>query len=536
MKGPIDVASSTTGAQPSRSPAMTPPAVLLVNPRVCDPSSVRLPLAVMNLAAMLEGHYPWRILDGNLESDQVGAALRAVGQQPLLAVGMSTMPGPQMVSAIEIASAIRRAHPSIPIVWGGYFPTIYPDAAINAPYVDYLVRGQGEGTLIDLLQILPSVGPPSATDSGADTTALSGILGLSWKREGHAVHNPERPGIMPDTLPLLPYERLPNIATYLRPSFLGQRTAVYQAALGCRYRCEFCGVVTMWNGRTLLEAPDRLLLSLGLLKERWGADSIQFYDNNFFDNEEAGRPTLEVLGKLQMPWWCFARTDTLSRFSSSTWELIRKAKLRMAFFGAEAASDEVLNRMKKGARVEHTLEVAVRCREYGVVPEFSFILGGPEDPEDQIEKTFEFIRRIKNLNPESEVVLQYYSPTPQRDRKAARKNPGVVHLPMLASYGSGGPSLPTTPEEWAEPTWLSWVCQKDAPWLTPRLRKRVRDVARVLACRFPTEQDYRTPPWAKAVLRNLARWRYATRRYDDPWELAIAQRIIRLRDPKTQSL
>jgi hypothetical protein len=208
----------------------------------------------------------------------------------------------------------------------------------------------------------------------------------------------------------------------------------------------------------------------------------------------------------------------------------------MAFFGAEAADNETLNRMKKGARVEHTLEVAVRCREYGVVPEFSFILGGPEDPEDQIEKTFAFIRRIKEINPDSEIVLQYYSPTPQRDRKAALRTPGAVHLPMMSSYGPSGPSMPATPEEWAEPRWMSWVCQKDAPWLTPRLRKRVQDVARVLACRFPTQQDYQTPPWAKALLSNLARWRYSTSRYDNPWELAVAQRFIRLRDPKTQSL
>src|SRR6185295_2429514 len=144
---------------------------------------------------------------------------------------------------------------------------------------------------------------------------------------------------------------------------------------------------------------------------------------------------LDALGKLSMPWWCFARTDIMSRFSTSTWEKIRRSRLRMAFFGAEAADNETLNKMKKGARVEHTLEVAIRCREYGVVPEFSFILGGPEDPEDQIEKTYAFIRRIKVLNPDSEIVLQFYSPTPQRDRKAARQRPGLAHLPVMQSYG-----------------------------------------------------------------------------------------------------
>ena len=70
-------------------------------------------------------------------------------------VGVTVMPGPQVAPAIEISAAIRAAFPSVPIVWGGYFPTLYPDSAINAPYVDYLVRGQGEATLLDLLARLP---------------------------------------------------------------------------------------------------------------------------------------------------------------------------------------------------------------------------------------------------------------------------------------------------------------------------------------------------------------------------------------------
>src|SRR4029079_9721804 len=226
--------------------------------------------------------------------------------------------------------------------------------------------------------------------------------------------------VPPETLPPLPYDRLRDVRTYLRPSFMGARTAVHQAALGCRYKCEFCGVVSMWNGKTLLDAPERLLHSVGQLRDRWGADGVQFYDHNFFDKEETSLPIVDALERLQMPWWCYARADTLARFSTATWEKLRRSRMRMAYIGAEAASDELLLRMRKGSKVSHTFEVAVRCREYGVVPEFSFVLGGPEDPEGEIEKTFALLRRIKDVNPESEIVLYFYSPTPQRERGAAR--------------------------------------------------------------------------------------------------------------------
>jgi anaerobic magnesium-protoporphyrin IX monomethyl ester cyclase len=72
--------------------------------------------------------------------------------------------------------------------------------------------------------------------------------------------------------------------------------------------------------------------------------------------------------------------------------------------------------------------------------------------------------------------------------------------------------------------------------LTARVRQRIRDFTRVLACRFPTVQDARTKNWGKTILRNMARWRYASRRYAHPWELAAASRAIGLSDPKEESL
>lgn len=509
--------------------------VLLINPRMCGPSSTRLPLSVLHLAAVLEGRHPWRILDGN-RGPILDLARRTLAEAPHALVGVTVMPGPQVATAIGISAAIRAAFPSVPIAWGGYFPTLYPDAAINAPYVDYVVRGQGEETLLDLLTRLPATGPPSSLDSSTDEGAIGKILGLTWKRDGCTIHNPERPLVRPEMLPVLPYERLGDVRGYLRPSFMGARTAVHQAALGCRFKCAFCGVVSMWNGNTRLDAPARIEAALTSLRDRWGADGVQFYDHNFFDAEESALPVLDVLAKLQMPWWCYARADTLARFSVATWEAIRRSRLRMAYIGAEAASDDVLSRMRKGSRVDHTLEVAARCREYGVVPELSFVLGGPNDPEEEIEKTLAFIRKIKTINPESEIVLYFYSPTPQVDRASMRKQPGVAHLPILRTYGPSGPALPTTPEEWTQARWVSWVCHQDAPWLTPRTRQRVMDFARVLACRFPTVQDYRTPAWGKALLRNMSRWRYASGRYGRPLELAMGQRLLGLRDPRAESV
>lgn len=498
--------------------------VILINPRMCRPQSVRLPLSLLALGAVLENRWEYEIVDGNLDPDPAGTVLASMRNGNTALVGMTVMPGPQVPPAIEIAKAIRAVHPETPIAWGGYFPTLYASAAINAPYVDYVIRGQGEDTLLELLDRLP------------DNSAMNDIGGLTWKKHGQPVHNPERKFRPPQEYPPYPYERAGDVNRYMRPSFMGTRTAVHQASLGCRYHCTFCGVVSMFNGYTSPEPAQRLESSLRFLRERYGANAIQFYDHNFFDSEGSSQGALEALAKLAMPWWCYARADTLANFSTATWDLLRKSRLKMAYIGAEAASDAALKRMRKGSRVEHTLEVARRAREYGIIPEFSFVLGGPEDPEGEIENTLQFIKRVKNLNPECEVILYFYSPTPQRERRLRVSDPQPGVLPVLNCYGPNGPDLPATPEEWCEPQWLNYVCHQDAPWLSARMRQRVRDFARVLYCRYPTVQDYSVPGWGKSMLRGMASWRYATGRYGNAWELDWVRKMILLRQPQRDSL
>ena len=502
---------------------MSRKSVVLINPRMCRPHSVRLPLSVLALGAVLEDRFDYEIVDGNLDPDAIAHAVQAASRPHCVLAGVTVMPGPQVAPAIEISTAIRAARPDLPIAWGGYFPTLYPDAAINAPYVDYVIRGEGERTIVELLERL------------SDSDAARGVAGLTWKSRGETVHNPARKFQPPDAYPPLPYHRVGDVARYLRPSFMGSRTAVHQAGVGCRYHCSFCGVVSMFDGYTAMEPAARLERALACLSADYGANALQFYDHNFFDSEDSSQAPLEVLSRFALPWWCYARADTLAGFSSATWRLLQKSRFTMAYIGAEAGSDDVLKRMKKGSRAEHTIEVAHRCQEYGVIPEFSFVLGGPEDPAGEIENTLRFIKHLKSINPACEVILYFYSPTPQRDR-SVRQPSGSAAIPTLKLYGPGGPALPATPEEWTERRWIDYVCHQDAPWLTPRLRRRVRDFARVLSCRFPTAQDYATPAWGKTVLKSLASWRYRSGLYSRAWELELARRFIPLRQPQRDSL
>lgn len=498
--------------------------ILLINPTITSRRSARFPLAILNLSATLDGHYTSSLIDGNVDRDFVATAVRTLGGGRIDAVGVSVMGGPQLPTAIAVSRAIRARFPLIPIIWGGHFPSICAEQSLKASYVDYAIRGQGEATLRELLDVL----------FGAAGGSLEGIDGLSWRANGMLVHNKNRAFSAAGLARSLPYERLGNPRQYLSRTFLGRRTTGYQAALGCRFRCTFCGVASMFRGRTALPAPERLHRDLQFLTRQFAVDAVQFFDHNFFDREQDTAPLLEVLGKFQLPWWCFARSDALLNLSDHSWSLVRKSRLRMAYIGAESPSDWLLHDVRKGTSTDQTLAAVEKCRGNGVIPELSFMLAPPQDPEGETERTFEFIRHIKRVHPKTEIMLYIYAPLPTGP---GPKIPQVERAIGDLRDSDGNPIVfPSTADEWAEPQWISYWCHTDVPWLNEKLRNRIRDFTTVLGCRFPTVTDIRSPYWGKSALRTLASWRYRFQRYERPWELDFSKRFIRLWDPRVSGL
>lgn len=487
--------------------------IILFHPRAVKPKNRRFPLAILSIAAVLEGKEDYVIIDGNLDPDPAAAIARVVAEHHVELLAVSVMPGPQMVSAIPVCRDFRTRHPSIPVVWGGYFPSLYTDAALNARYVDFVIRGQGEDTLVELLAALRK------------QRTLESVRGLSFKDQfGLHVHNADRPLRSPNDFPSLPYQRLKDVRRYVLPTFLGSRTVVHQASIGCPFRCQFCGVVPIFDGRQKAEAPERTAATLQHLKTAYGANAVQFYDNNFFLNESHAREQAERLIPLGMRWWSEGRIDTVLRYSDDTWRAIQRAGAAMIFFGAESGSDEVLVQMNKKITTSQTLELAARIRQFGIIPEFSFVVGSPQNPDRDTRETIHFIRKIKKLNPDAEIIVQHYIPTPHPD----------------GMYGKvdGKIQFPTTPEEWATDRWFNFTVRQDPhlPWLPGRVKRRIDNFELVINSRWPTAQDIYLPRWGRMMLQALSSWRYAFGLYEYPFELSWAQKLVALRKPRWESL
>ena len=453
------------------------------------------------------------IVDGNLEVDPLAALDRIVGETRADILAVTVMPGPQLHDAVPLCQALKLRHPNLTIIWGGYFPSQHYDACLRAEYVDYVVLSHGEYVFKGLLDVLRNGGDPT------------GLPGVAYRRSdtGEIVANPQAPIPHPDTLPAFPYGRV-DVSRYIRPTFLGSRTLPHHSSYGCPFFCNFCAVVNMVNGRWLAQSAARTAETTRYLVENWGVNAVEFYDNNFFTQEARVAEFSERIMDLDIGWWGEARIDTMLKYREQTWELMRDSGLRMVFLGAESGSDDTLKRMNKGgkASTEKTLTIARKMAEYNIVPEMSFVLGNPPDPEADTHQTLDFIRKVKRVNPATEVIIYMYTPVPLSGE-------------LFEQARANGFAFPETLEGWISEDWQEFAQRRSQtmPWIEDPLRKRVRNFERVLNAYYPTSTNVRLGKGKQTLLKSISAWRYHLRFYDFPLELRAMHRLLHYQRPET---
>jgi radical SAM superfamily enzyme YgiQ (UPF0313 family) len=425
------------------------------------------------------------------------------------------MPGPQLVEAIRLTHELKTTHPAVTVIWGGYFPTLHTDVVLRSGFVDYVIRGEGEWSFAELIDALESGKP------------VDSIQSLSYRRGDHIIHNVKRPSTDPNELPPIPYDRIP-VERYLTKTVLGSRTAVYHSSYGCPFLCGFCAVASAYKGRWMGRNAGAVVSDLVWLRDRYRVNAIEFMDNNFFVAEKRTLDIAEGLLGQGLAWWGEARPDTVMHYSDATWRKMAGSGCRMMFFGVESSSAETLALMDKGGTQtpDMVLDLTHRMKQFGIIPEFSFVLGAPSGNVGRdIERDIQYIRRIKEINPGSEIIIYVYSPVAFEDASLFQK---------AREYGF---KFPEKLIDWLDPAWSNFDLRKDprTPWLKKEYIDRIMDFERVLNARYPTISDIRLKSWQVATLKALGSWRYLTRFYKAPYEIRfVANRLFRYRQPEIE--
>jgi len=494
--------------------------VLLVNPKSAI-AKHRVPNSILNIAASVEGKRPWAIVDGNMEPDPLASIFHYLRSGQFSFIGFTVMPGPQLKQAIPFAKSVRQHFPEVKIIWGGYFPTNQFKAVLNSGYVDYVINGPGDHCFPQLIDALEKGEP------------VDSIKNLIFKKGERWVITPKEELIDQDSLPDLPYDQLTKfypMEKYLGKTYLGKKTLAYHSSIGCPFTCSFCAVVPTYEARWKGKSAARIYRDIKYIKDKWGADAVEFHDNNFFVSEKRCVEFARLILPEKMSWWGMARIDTMHRFKDSSLALLREAGCRIIFFGAESGNDAVLKQLDKGGTQtgKQIQQFAERLRKFDIIPEYSFVLGTPAPtPEEvmaRIDFDIDFIRRIKKINPDTEIVLYTYSPVPTEGSE--------LYNEALAK----GFRFPDRLEDWISPAWENFDLRKNplTPWLRSEMIDKIRNFETVLNGYFPTITDIRLNAFKRKAIKIVAGLRYFTKLHRYPYEIKLLHKIWKYRQPEIQ--
>lgn len=496
--------------------------VILFNPRSAN-SKYRIPNSILQVGASIHGKYEYVFVDGNLENDPWSVIENYLKTGDYKYFGTTVMPGPQLSQAIPFASKAKKLYPNLINIWGGYFPANQYKTVCAAPYIDFVINGPGDKAFPALIDALENGNP------------YEFIPNLIFQNaEGKIIQTTKDQLLNQDELPALPYEYLDEfypIKNYLGSTFLGSRTMAYHSSVGCPFKCSFCAVVPIYEARWKGKSAQRIFQDVMHIKNRYGANAIEFHDNNFFVSESRVLEFSKLMINQKMNWWGEARIDTVDQFEDTTLEIMQKSGCRMIFFGAETGNDTILKEMDKGGKqtAEQIKSFAARMKKFDIIPEYSFVLGMPADtPEkvmDQIDSDIKFIKEIKEINPDTEIIIYVYSPVPTEGSE------------LFKRITKAGFSFPQKLEDWLSPEWLHFDLRKNplTPWLSKAMVYKIKNFETVLNAYYPTVSDIKLSRFQRWIVSKLSSIRYKMEFYHFPYELKILQKFwLKYRQPELE--
>ncbi|HLH43789.1 MAG TPA: radical SAM protein [Bryobacteraceae bacterium] len=417
--------------------------------------------------------------------------------------GVSLLTGPMILDAIEVSRMVKRLRPALPVVFGGWHPTLESAQTLREDFVDVVVRHQGEATLVELL---------SRLESGRE---LDFVAGCWFKRNGRIIRNPDRPQASLAQLPAPAYDLI-DFDAYERAT--GERKLPYAASLGCPYACNYCTDMVYYRRRFDPYETQRVVAEMTSLASRYRLSEIALVDSNFLVDVPRAIAIARGIrdSTVRFKWSFQASTNLLCRMSADEVKILAQSGVHHIGFGSESASPEVLRRMNKAHQnIPDMYETAAKCANAGIRVTFNLIFGFPGEQDKHRRETLRVVgdiaRQFANVSFSPNLFTPY---------------PGIPIWPDLERRGLQKPD-----------SLLNWaridLGANHLPWMSgASLQKLERSIRYVLlharlngvrrACRSRLLRallDVAEAPVLWRLKQSLFAW---------PWELALARtKIVR---------
>src|SRR3989338_157349 len=345
------------------------------------------PMGIFSMGSYVaERRYNVKLLDMRMFNNLTEEALKWAKDAKL--IGLSVMTS-QIEHALIISKAIKEEYPEKKIIWGGVHPSLFPEQALANPLIDYVVVGEGEKAIIQLLE------------------------------------NPEQrervlrpPMLASEELPKFNYDLVP-VERYI-PSKVDKtilRKLDYATSRGCLFRCKFCINVVLWKRNYRMLPPERVLDELEEILKKYKLDAIWFLDEEMLGNKPRFKKIVQGIidRKIKFIWKAHFRVNYFREdyINEEFLGQMHKAGLREVGHGIESGSKRVRDFIQKDITEEQVLRSAELYNKLKIRPEYSFMCAIPTETKKEFFETLELIDKIKERCPEA-VILgpQPYRPYP----------------------------------------------------------------------------------------------------------------------------
>jgi radical SAM superfamily enzyme YgiQ (UPF0313 family) len=450
------------------------------------------PLGILAVSTpLLRAGYEVRIVDSTITPNFPRRVLEELQDAICLAVSLVT--GPMIPETAQIARAAKVLYPSKPVILGGWHASLLPDRTLTAEYVDIVVKGQGQETLLEITERI---------EAGE---SLKGIAETGFKGDGRLVFHAPRA--------LKPIRKLPPKAYHFADfdayqGVCGRRGALYRSSLACPFNCAYStndGVYgRQWNA---LHA-DQVVEETTDPGTRYGLSLLWIVDDDFLVDRDRAVAIAEGLLRsgVRFDWSIQASTDLVVRLTVEELKLLRRAGLSQVSEGADSGSPKILHLMNKDfQKVETIYGAAEKLTQAGIRPSFNMIFGFPGEGEAERRESIRLIMNICRRYPGAEFWTNTFT-----------THPGS---PVMEPAFELGIHVPNSFQVWVDffPRYTT------LPWLNGRKHKRVQTMRLSAQCLQPGSDWKLSCPSVERMIHELisvpARWRLDHDIYGLPLQL-----------------
>lgn len=453
--------------------------------------------------ALEKAGFPVRLFHERATPAALARLIKDVEDSRPLFVGFSSFTTSPMAASRKASQEIKKRG-GIPVVWGGIHPTIFPEQTLENPFVDIVVAGEGEETVVELARALSRSGPGRPD--------LAAVRGIGFKKDGRVVINEQRPFIR-DLDAYSPAWQLLDIDRYIYKQrhfytdigskISGDRVFALITSRGCPWRCGYCYNQAV-NRRTFrAQSPDKVLADVDALK-RLGVSSLIFEDDNFFADKNR---TLAIVRRLGLPWSCSIRADYIAAWGE---DFVRELAENHCFelrIGAESGSQRILDLMHKDVTVEQIRRAVSLLAKYKIQTVLNFMVGIPGETWDDVRRTMNLIDDLEKVSPYVIVSsLALYAPWPGS--------------PLSDVAAARGFKAPTTLDGWSK----LWAQRMR---LAPYMDRRIKFIG---FYRTLIRRDFKNVPfpYLARMLKRIALWRWKARFFRFPLDYYLPASFLRL--------